>query len=91
MDKIKLTFPDGNVKEFDAGITIADVADSISKSLKKAALAGKLDGEIIDYHTPITKDGAIEVLQCQAPSGKMISGRDFINGHNNILGKSVSN
>ena len=37
------------------------------------------------------KDGAIEVLQCQAPSGKMISGRDFINGHNNILGKSVSN
>lgn len=67
MDKIKLTFPDGNVKEFDAGITIADVADSISKSLKKAALAGKLDGEIIDYHTPITKDGAIEVITNKSP------------------------
>ena len=35
------------------------------------------------------KDGAIEILTCQAPSGKMISGRDYINGHNDILGKKV--
>ena len=34
-------------------------------------------------------DGAIEILSCQAPSGKMVSGRDFLNGHNDILGKMV--
>lgn len=67
MEKIKLTFPDGNVKEFDAGITIGDVAESISKSLKKAALAGKLNGEMIDFHTPITTDGAIEVITDKSP------------------------
>ncbi len=35
------------------------------------------------------KDGAVEILACQAPSGKMVSGRDFINGHNDILGKTI--
>lgn len=35
------------------------------------------------------KDGAIEILTCQAPSGKMIAGRDYLNGHNDILGKFV--
>ena len=35
------------------------------------------------------KDGAVEILYAQAPSGKMILGRDFINGHNDILGKNV--
>lgn len=35
------------------------------------------------------KDGAIEILSCQAPSGKMIAGRDYINGHNDILGQIV--
>lgn len=34
-------------------------------------------------------DGAIEILTCQAPSGKMITGRDFLNGHNEILGEKV--
>lgn len=36
-------------------------------------------------------DGGIEILKVQAPSGKMISGRDYINGHNDILGKKVDN
>lgn len=36
------------------------------------------------------KDGAIEILTCQAPSGKMINGRDFLNGHNEILGQRIN-
>lgn len=36
-------------------------------------------------------DGAIEIISCMSPSGKYISGRDYINGHNNILGKKVEN
>ena len=37
------------------------------------------------------KDGAVEVCSCKAPSGKTVSGRDFINGHNNLLSKKVNN
>lgn len=36
------------------------------------------------------QNGAIEILECQAPSGKMISGRDFLNGHNEILGQRIN-
>ncbi|RHW33458.1 threonine--tRNA ligase [Lysinibacillus yapensis] len=59
---IKLTFPDGAVKEFERGTTTADVAGSISPGLKKQALAGKLNGELIDLKTPIEEDGAIEII-----------------------------
>ena len=59
---IKLTFPDGAVKEFERGISTADVAGSISPGLKKQALAGKLNGQLIDLKTPIEEDGAIEII-----------------------------
>ena len=36
------------------------------------------------------QDGAIEILSCQAPSGKMVNGRDFLNGHNEILGQRIN-
>ncbi|AXY25123.1 threonine--tRNA ligase [Suicoccus acidiformans] len=62
MSNITLTFPDGNTKEFNQGVTVSEVAGSISKSLQKAALAGKLDGEVIDFHEPIEHDGHIEIL-----------------------------
>ncbi|MFC7684415.1 threonine--tRNA ligase [Ureibacillus sp. GCM10028918] len=59
---IKLTFPDGAVKEFERGTSTADVAGSISPGLKKQALAGKLNGSLIDLKTPIEEDGAIEII-----------------------------
>ncbi len=67
MSQITLTFPDGNQKQFDAGVTVEDVAGSIAKSLQKAALAGKLNGEIIDFHEPIEEDGTIEILTDKSP------------------------
>lgn len=36
------------------------------------------------------KNGAVEILSCKVPSGKMVSGRDYLNGHNNILGQKVN-
>lgn len=59
---IKLTFPDGAIKEFERGTSTADVAGSISPGLKKQALAGKLNGTLIDLKTPIEEDGAIEII-----------------------------
>lgn len=62
MSEIKLTFPDGSVKEMPAGVTGSDVAESIAKSLQKKGLAVKFNDEIVDYHVPLTEDGTIEIL-----------------------------
>lgn len=59
---VKVSFPDGAVKEFPKGTTTEDIAASISPGLKKKAIAGKLDGEIYDLRRPIEKDGAIEIV-----------------------------
>ena len=48
---VKITFPDGAVKEFPKGTTTEDIAASISPGLKKKALAGKLNGELYDLRT----------------------------------------
>ncbi len=61
-DQLKITFPDGSVKEFSAGTTTEEIATSISPGLKKSAVAGKLSGEMIDLRTPISKDGSIEII-----------------------------
>ncbi|WP_026693697.1 threonine--tRNA ligase [Peribacillus kribbensis] len=59
---MKVTFPDGAVKEFPKGTSTEDIAFSISPGLKKKAIAGKVDGELYDLRRPIEKDGAIEIV-----------------------------
>ncbi|MBN8200799.1 MULTISPECIES: threonine--tRNA ligase [Bacillaceae] len=59
---VKVSFPDGAVKEFPKGTTTEDIAASISPGLKKKAIAGKLDGEMYDLRRPIEKDGAVEIV-----------------------------
>ncbi len=58
---ISLTFPDGSVRSYDAGTTGRDVAESISKSLAKKAVAIAIDGELRDLSDPIV-NGAIEIV-----------------------------
>ncbi|HAQ5563715.1 TPA: threonine--tRNA ligase [Enterococcus faecium] len=58
---IKITFPDGAVKEFESGTTLA-IAESISKSLAKKALAGKVNGKLVDLTRPIEEDASIEII-----------------------------
>ncbi|WP_125711599.1 threonine--tRNA ligase [Companilactobacillus kedongensis] len=62
MSKIKLQFPDDSVKEFDQGTTVLEVAKSISTSLGKKAVAGKVSGILVDIDSPINQDGKIEIL-----------------------------
>lgn len=61
-DMIKMTFPDGAVKEFPNGTTTEDIAASISPGLKKKAIAGQLNEKLIDLRTPITEDGSIAII-----------------------------
>ncbi|MGX7109262.1 threonine--tRNA ligase [Facklamia miroungae] len=62
MSIIQLTLPDGAVREYSAGVTPFEVAESISRSLAKATIAGKFNGELIDHNRPIDSDGSIEII-----------------------------
>lgn len=62
MAEIKITFPDGTIKSFDKGITVQDVAKSISNSLAKKALAGKFNGELVDFTRELEEDGTLEIV-----------------------------
>ncbi len=61
-DVVKLTFPDGAVKEFAFGTTTEDVAGSISPGLKKKAIAGKWNGQMLDLRRPIPGEGSLEII-----------------------------
>jgi threonyl-tRNA synthetase len=58
---VSLTFPDGSKREYPAGTTGREVAESISKSLAKKAVAIALDGELTDLSDPV-RDGALEIV-----------------------------
>ncbi|MFW2434729.1 threonine--tRNA ligase [Staphylococcus cohnii] len=62
MAQINITFPDGNEKAFEKGITTEEIAHSISPGLRKKAVAGKLNGQLIDLTRPIETDGEIEIV-----------------------------
>ncbi|MDA7705372.1 threonine--tRNA ligase [Rickettsiales bacterium] len=62
MTKINIAFPDGNIKEFDINSTGFDIANSISKSLAKASLAIKINGNLWDLSRQIPFDAKIELI-----------------------------
>ena len=60
----------GQVKEFDQGVTAAEVAKSIGMGLYKSACAAKIDGTVCDLRTPIEKDCSLEILTFDTAEGK---------------------
>uniref|UniRef100_UPI00262384AD TGS domain-containing protein n=1 Tax=Sphingosinicella sp. TaxID=1917971 RepID=UPI00262384AD len=61
-EMIRLTLPDGSVREMPRGTTGGDVARSIGPGLAKAALAAKVNGEVIDLERPIEQDAALALV-----------------------------
>ncbi|MEH7504322.1 threonine--tRNA ligase [Neobacillus drentensis] len=61
-DVVKISFPDGAVKEYSRGTTTEDIAASISPGLKKKAISGKWNGQLYDLRRPINEDGSIEIV-----------------------------
>lgn len=59
---INITFPDGNVKEYESGITLLDIAKGISPSLAKKCIAGKINNEVVDLTTAVNEDANITLL-----------------------------
>jgi threonyl-tRNA synthetase len=64
---LKLTFPDGSVRDYKSGITGAELAASISKSLEKKAVAISLDGVLADLADPIERDACVKILTRESP------------------------
>ena len=62
MEQINIKFPDGNSKSFDKGTTTEDIAQSISPGLRKKAVAGKFNNQLVDLTCPLEEDGAIEIV-----------------------------
>ena len=60
----------GDSKEFESGVSVAEIAKSIGAGLYKAACAGKVDGEVVDLRTPLTKDCNLEILTFSEEEGK---------------------
>ncbi len=67
---IKITFPDGQVREFEVGITANEIAMQISEGLARNVLAAKLNEEVVDSSTPILQDSALQLLTWNDAEGK---------------------
>jgi threonyl-tRNA synthetase len=67
---IKITLKDGSVKEYDEGITIKQVAESISAGLARVALAGEVDGTVKDLGFKLEKDCKLSLLTFDDDGGK---------------------
>jgi len=66
---IKVTLPDGSNREFPGPVTVAEVAASIGPGLAKAALAGKVDGKVVDTSFTIAKDSPLAIVTAKDPDG----------------------
>ena len=65
----KISLPDGSVRSFDQTVTVADVAASIGPGLAKAALAGRVDGKLVDTAYPISTDASVAIVTDKDPDG----------------------
>src|SRR5688500_8888289 len=67
MSQITITLPDGSSRTVPAGASVRDVAAEISPGLAKAALAGVVDGKLVDLIHPIEKDAAVRIVTDRSP------------------------
>jgi threonyl-tRNA synthetase len=66
---IQVTLPDGSQRQFPGPVTVADVAASIGPGLAKAALAGKVDGKVVDTAYKIERDCPVAIVTAKDPDG----------------------
>ncbi|MGK7390210.1 MAG: threonine--tRNA ligase [Candidatus Cyclobacteriaceae bacterium M2_1C_046] len=67
---IKITLPDGSVREYEKGVSGLDIASSISEGLARNVLAAKVNGEVWDATRPIENDAEVKLLTWNDPEGK---------------------
>ena len=70
--QVTITLPDGSTREFDAATSGAEVASSIGSRLAKAALAAKVNGEVVDLDAPITDDSSVAIITGDSEEGREV-------------------
>jgi threonyl-tRNA synthetase len=65
----KITLPDGSTRSFDKDLTIADVALDIGEGLARAALAGKVNNQLVDLSYTLTQDAEVSIITGKNPEG----------------------
>ena len=66
---VQITLPDGSLREYPGPVTVADVALSIGPGLAKAALAGKVDGQVVDTSHSLTRDVSLAIVTAKDAEG----------------------
>lgn len=69
---VKVTLKDGSVREYPAGTTVLEIAKSISQGLAREALAGKVNGKIVDLSYPVQEDVTLELLTFNDEEGRAV-------------------
>ncbi len=69
---IKVTLPDGSVREYPAGTTLAEIAKGISSRLFREALVVKVDDRLVDLGSPLSRDSAVQFLTFQDEEGRQV-------------------
>src|SRR5258708_2839658 len=67
MNQVTVTLPDGSVRQVPAGTLVRDVAESISPRLASAALAGIVDGKLVDLTFPLDRDASVKIVTEKNP------------------------
>jgi len=80
-----ITLPDGSEKNYDSSVTIEKIATDIGPGLAKAALAGRVNGNLLDTCIPITNDAKIEIITSKDNEGLEIIRHSFAH----LLGHAV--
>src|SRR5215212_3037460 len=66
---MKIKLPDGSVRSFDQPVTVAEIASSIGPGLAKAALAGRVNGKVVDTAHRIDSDAEVAIVTDKDPDG----------------------
>ncbi|AMV72195.1 threonine--tRNA ligase [Desulfuromonas carbonis] len=69
MAEIRMTLPDGSVKEIPAGSTPLEIARGIGENLARQAVAARVDGQLVDLGTPLARDGSLELVTLNSAAG----------------------
>ncbi|NUM50371.1 MAG: threonine--tRNA ligase [Flavobacteriales bacterium] len=72
MEQIKITFPDGKVKEYPKGVTPFEIAKSVSEGLAREVITAKVNGKTVETVTPINSDASIQLYTWESEEGKQV-------------------
>ena len=65
----KITLPDGSQRDYDKPVTVAEIAESIGAGLARAALAGRVDGELVDTSFEVSTDAEVAIVTSRDSDG----------------------